>query len=267
MDKKLKVGIVGLGNMGRAIANSLLSGKYKYSLYVYDKDRKKIKGMPKSSIAKTLRNLLSSSDIVILAVKPQDIREFIESAHSYISRRTLLISIAAGVPTRFFEKNIKDIRVIRIMPNLAAKVGEAVSFVCKGRFASEKDLDTALDIFRNVGIVFKAKENFLDKVTSISGSGPGYIYYLMNSLMQAAVELGFKKSTAKKMVQYTFLGAAKLAVESGDDFSKLVRNVASRGGTTEAALKIFERRKVASAVNDAVNAAYKRAKELAKAIS
>ncbi len=263
MNKKLRVGIVGFGNMGRAIAESLSSGKY--DVYVYDKDKNKTKGIPRNIIVKTLKGLLSESEAVILAVKPQDIKEFIEGSRGFINRKTLLISIAAGVPTYFFEKSMGRLKIVRVMPNLAARVKEAVSFICKGRFASKKDLDLALSIFKNIGIVFKVKEGFLDKATSISGSGPGYIYYFMDSLMQAALGLGFDRKTAREMVQYTFLGAVKLAIEGRKDFSVLVKNVASRGGTTEAALRIFERRKVSYAINDAVGAAYKRAKELTKA--
>ena len=262
MNKKLKVGIVGFGNMGRAIAESLSSKKY--DIYVYDKDKNKAKGIPSGIAVKTLRGLLSKSEVVILAVKPQDIKGFIKSSCGFINRKTLLISIAAGVPTYFFEKNMGKLKIVRVMPNLAARVKEAVSFICKGHFASKKDLDLALNIFKNIGIVFKVKEGFLDKATSISGSGPGYIYYFMDSLMQAALGLGFERKTARKMVQYTFLGAVRLAIESREDFSRLVKSVASRGGTTEAALGVFENNRLSAVIKDAIGAAYKRAKKLAK---
>jgi len=259
MNKKLKIGIVGFGNMGRAIAESL--SLRRYSLYVYDKDKNKTKDISGAAV-RNLKELLSESNVVILAIKPQDIRIFIEESSGFINRKSLLISIAAGVPTYVFEKNMGRLRVIRVMPNLAAKVKEAVSFICRGRFASENDLSLALGIFKNIGVVFKVKESLLDKATSISGSGPGYVYYFMDSLMQAALGLGFDRKTAKKIVQYTFLGAVKLTINSKNDFSKLVKNVASRGGTTEAALGVFEKNKLPNIIRKAVHAAHKRAKEL-----
>ena len=249
--------------MGRAIAGSLFSKRD--VIYVYDKDKKKTKGT-RGRVLDTLKELLSKSDIVVLAIKPQDIKDFIAYARSYlIKRKILLISIAAGMPTYFFEKEIGKVRVIRVMPNLAAKVKETVSFICRGRFASKKDLETAAGIFKNIGIVFTVKESFLDKATSISGSGPGYIYYFMDSMIQAAIGLGFQKKTARKMIQQTFLGAVKLALESKEDLQVLVKNVASRGGTTEAALGVFKNNKFPDVIKKAVNAAYKRAKELSKA--
>jgi len=262
MGKKVKIGIVGFGNMGRAIAESLSPARY--AIYVYDKDKKKTKGFACSGITSTLKELLNKSNIVILAIKPQDIDDFINNSRGFIKREIFLISIAAGVPTHFFEKEMGRIRVVRVMPNLAAKVKEAVSFICKGRFASKEDLNTALSIFRNIGIVFAVKEDFLDKATSISGSGPGYIYYFMDSLMQASLRMGFDKKTAKKMVQQTFLGAVKLSLESEKDFSALIKSVASRGGTTEAALSVFEKNRLSNTIKKAVDAAYKRAKKLAK---
>ncbi len=263
MKKKLSIGLVGFGNMGRALGEALLS-ESAYQLLAYDKEKKKLKGIDSIIRKESLEKIIPSVNVVILAIKPQDIEIFIKDAVRYfIKKRPLLISIAAGVPTYFFEKRIKGIRVIRVMPNLAVKVRSSVSFMCKGKLATKKDLDVAYKIFSCVGKVFVIKESFLDKVTSISGSGPGYVYYFMDAIMKSALKLGFSQEIARMMIEETFLGAVRFATLSGKEFSKLIEDVASRGGTTESALRIFTKKRLNSIINEAINSAYKKAKELA----
>jgi len=262
MRRNLNIGIVGFGNMGRALAYALLDGT-EGCISIYEKDKKKIKGLKNLLISENAKELIETADVVILAIKPQDIKKFLkETKYYFLNKKPILISIAAGIPTYFFERYVKQIRVIRVMPNLAAKVRESISFICKGKFAKNKDLEIAKRIFRYVGEVIIIKEGFLNKVTSISGSGPGYVYYFMDCLYKSALELGFQKKIAKRMVEQTFRGAIKLAKLSGKDFNLLVKAVASPKGTTLAALKIFKKRKLKGIIASAVNAAHKRAKEL-----
>ena len=262
MSKKDKLGIIGFGNMGRAIGEALIS-KNNWDISVYDKYKKKTKDTKNVTVAKTSEEVISSSKVVILAIKPQDIREFVQKAREYfVNKKPLLITIAAGVSTKSFQNFFKDIRVIRAMPNLAATVGESVSFLCKGKFAKKADLEIAKEIFARVGEVIVADESYLDKVTSVSGSGPGYIFYIMDSMYKGTLKLGFNEGAARKMVVQTFLGAAKLAKESGKDFQCLVKEVASKGGTTEAALKVFNSCQLDKIVEKGINNAYRRAKEI-----
>ncbi len=264
MRNKLYIGIVGFGNMGSAVGEALLS-EGTYEISIYDTQKKKLKGIEAVNIAKSLEELIGISKVVLIAIKPQDIEDFIKKAHHYLSKKKpLLISIAAGVSTSYFEKRIKGIRVIRVMPNLAAKVRNSVSFLCRGKNAKKEDLNIAIKIFSYVGKTFTVRENFLDKVTSISGSGPGYIYYFMDAIMKAALRLGFSRQVAKEMVEETFMGAVKLAVLSGKDFSQLIKDVSSKGGTTERAIDVFNKKKMDSIIYEAVSSAYRRAKELAK---
>lgn len=262
MMKSLRIGIIGFGNMGQALAIAFKKGKIG-RIYVYDKDSQKLKGIKGFYICKNSEEVVAKARIVILAVKPQDIREFIEKTRDYFLKyKPLIITICAGISTDFFEKLIKGIRIIRVMPNLAVKVGQSVSFISKGRFSKKSDLEIAGKIFSYVGEVVEVAQDYLDKVTSISGSGPGYVYYFMDSLYDCAVGLGFDRETAWKMTRQVLLGAAELLKAEEGDFKTWIKRVASRGGTTQAAIDVLEEHKFRNLMERAVKSAYLRAKQL-----
>jgi pyrroline-5-carboxylate reductase len=265
MKKKIDIGIIGLGNMGAACSLAI-KGLSRVCIYAYDQDKKKTAKYKKNfPVTKNSEELIAKSDIVLLAIKPQDIDTFLnKTKETFLKKSPLLITIAAGISTKFFERRIKGLRVVRVMPNLAAKVGESVSFMSKGKFAKKADLGAVKVIFSRVGEIIEISEKYLDKVTAISGSGPGYIYYFMDCLYKGALSLGFPKEVAKRMVMKTFLGAAKLVKEGGGDFSKWVERVSSSGGTTQAALKVWDENKFAKLIEKGVGAAHSRAKELNK---
>ena len=248
--------------MGAALGAALAANK-QWKLFAYDKDKRKTKSVRKAKIFKNAADLIRNSDTVVLAVKPQDLGEFIAQHQSvFKDSKPLVISIAAGISTKFFESRLEKIRVIRCMPNMAVKVKGAISFICQGRYSRKSDIAVAKRIFSAVGEVILTEEKFLDKVTALTGSGPGFIFYLMDSFYKTAVKLGFTKHDARKMVVSTFLGTAKLADNCSQEFAALVKAVASPGGTTEAGLKVFSRKKVDLIVHKAVGSAYKRAGQI-----
>ncbi|MCP4652616.1 MAG: pyrroline-5-carboxylate reductase [Candidatus Omnitrophica bacterium] len=264
MRAKIKLGIIGFGNMGKAISDAFCADK-NYTIHAYDQDRAKTRRVKKVSVANSAQDVISLSDILILAIKPQDLPQFLKDCGADLARgKPLLITIAAGVSTRYFEKNIKGVRVIRVMPNLAAKIRESVSLICKGKNAKKSDFLKAKMIFSGVGELIVASEKLMDKASSISGSGPGLVFYIMNCMYESAHALGFKKSDAKKMVLQTFFGSVKLAKLSKDDFKCLVNQVASKKGTTQAGLKSFKSDKLNQVINRGVNAAYTRAAQLSQ---
>jgi pyrroline-5-carboxylate reductase len=261
MKRKKIIGIIGFGNMGQALGEALRQNNWR--VYIYDKDKTKLIRRRNTFICKDYQGVIRASPTLIIAIKPQDIPDFIENARPLILRfKPLIISIAAGVSTTFFEKKLKRVRVIRVMPNLAAKKRLSLSFISSGRFAKLKDLKEALEIFNCVGEAITIQESFLDKVTAISGSGPGYVYYLMDSLYESALMLGFSKDVAKKMVQETFWGAINLIRDQKDEFRVWVSRVASKGGTTQAALNVWEKGGFKKLFKEGVKSAYSRAKEL-----
>ena len=264
MSDGMKIGIIGFGNMGKALALALKRGGNFY-LFAYDCDRKKTQAVKGLCISKNIEELIKNADVVVLSVKPQDIKNLLREIKKYLAeKKPLFISIAAGISTQLLQKYLGEIKIIRAMPNLAAKVEESISFVSKGKLASKKDLDAAAKILKAVGEVIAIQEKYLDKATAVSGSGPGYIFYFMNALYEGALELGFSKKNAKKMAEQIFWGSAKLAKESKEDFKLLIKGVTSKGGTTEAALEVFNERGLEKIIKEGVKAACQRASEITK---
>lgn len=264
MKKKYAIGIIGWGNMGAALGTALASQK-DWDIFVYDKDRKKTRLLKNPQVLAKASEVIEKSDIVILAIKPQDITNFISlTKGSWLRKKPLLLTIAAGISTHFFESRLNGLRVIRIMPNMAVKVKEALSFICRGKYAGDKDVKTAGKIFSLVGNIILISEEYLDKVTALTGSGPGFIFYFMDAFYKAALNLGFRETDAKKMVIQTFWGAGKLAKLSDKEFSCLIKEVASPCGTTEAGLAVFNQNGADSIINNAIYCAYKRAEEISR---
>jgi len=260
------IGIIGCGNMGCALIKGLKRQRKGSRLVIYDKDRvrqAKIRKASKVKAAKCLEELILRSKTLIIAVKPQDMNSVLAVIGKSYSKQ-LVISIAAGISTSFIQKNIgPKARVVRVMPNLAAKVAASISAIAKGKFATGSDLVKARNIFKSVGACLILDEKEIDAATAISGSGPGYIYYFLHCFQSAAVKLGFSKNIAKLLTFHTVKGAVNLLSET-DDFLSLVNQVASKGGTTEAALKLLEKKKFKKIIEEAAETAKKRAKELAK---
>ena len=267
MSRKIEIGIIGFGNMGHSCAAALKAGN-QYKIFIYDKDKKKTQKVKGFYLLQSTPQLIAAAGIVILAIKPQDIGEFLtQNKEHLLKKKPLIISIAAGISTSRLEKSLENLRVVRAMPNLAARVKKSISFLSGGKFAKKSDLEIAKKIFSCVGEVVVIKEKYLDKVTGVSGSGPGYVFYFMESMYQGALKLGFTKNNAKKMIIQTFLGAAKLAEEPGEEFKSLIAGVASQKGTTEAALKVFTALKVDKAIVKGMESACQRAGKISREFS
>jgi pyrroline-5-carboxylate reductase len=212
-----------------------------------------------------LAAVVRQSGIVILAVKPQNFEEVLAGIRPFVTRRHLIVSIAAGITCRYIEKRLgPGIRVARAMPNLPAQVGEAVTGICRGRFATSTDAETARQIFNCIGKTVVVEERLMDAVTAVSGSGPGYIFYFAECLEKAARSLGLKPELARELILQTLKGSARLLERSGEGAEVLRARVTSKGGTTQAALAVFEKNKTGKIVQRALAAARKRAKELSK---
>jgi len=274
MSRKIKVGIVGFGNMGQAIAQQL---KLSYEIYVFDKDPEKIKNASGIITIQKIGDILDIADLLILAVKPQDFRALLDTIKIFGSKK-LVISIAAGIPTSFIENYLDaGVRVIRAMPNLPAKIGRGMSCLCKGKSANDEDMIIAKAIFKQLGetLIFDENmdEEMMDTATAISGSGPGYlcdfielndsspttIEKFQKDLREAAIESGFSKNNATELAATTTAGTMAMLEVSKLTPSQLKEQVTSRGGTTEAGLKAWHEE---GSLIAGIRAAYKRAKEL-----
>ena len=265
---KIKIGIIGGGNMGTAILAGI--GR-KYTVRVCEQDAKRAGFLKRRFGVKAadLATVAAEPRIIILAVKPQNFDEVLATLHGRVREDQLIISIAAGITCRYIEQRLfpkgeQKVRVVRTMPNLPAQVGEAVTGICRGKFATTVDIKTAQQIFNCIGKTVVVEERFMDAVTAVSGSGPGYIFYFVECLEKAAWSLGLSPALAKELVAQTLKGSVRLLEQSGEGADVLRARVTSKGGTTQAALAVFEKHKMGKIIQQALAAARKRAKELSK---
>lgn len=259
------IGIIGGGNMGEALIKGLHSSR---KLWVAEAslDRARfLKKKYKLSIADIDRTV-KESDVLIFAVKPQDMSGVLDQVKASTVRGKLLISIAAGLTTKFFENFFdgRKVAVVRCMPNIPALIAEGITAICAGRYASASDVKTAQHILNTVGQTVIIKELMMDALTAVSGSGPAYVFLFVEQWIGAAKKLGFKEAQAKQLVYRTLLGSAHLLEKSESDPATLRAKVTSKGGTTAAALDVFARGKFDQMMKEVLSAARNRAKQLAK---
>ena len=265
----LKLGIIGGGAMGSAILKGAIGNGLvqPQDLYLVETDIEKSKNLQASfgiSAAHTLAELLHECKVIILAVKPQVIKDVLEDLWAAgIDGSCLCISIAAGVTLATLEKALPGVRFARVMPNTPSRIGQGVAAYSPGVFTADSDLKIVEDIFGCVGKVIRVPESGLDAVTAISGSGPAYVYCFIESLIDAGVMLGLSRDVATLLVTQTVIGSTNSMIESGEHPAKLKNDVTSPGGTTAAALFELENGAFAGTVMKAARAAYQRSKELA----
>jgi pyrroline-5-carboxylate reductase len=208
----------------------------------------------------------SSAEVVVLAIKPQAFDKLLTEIAPAIDRTKLVISIAAGVPIAAIERRLgAGARIVRVMPNTPALVGLGATALAAGDHATPDDLTLATAIFDSVGITTVLDEYLLDAVTGLSGSGPAYIFLIIEALSDAGVKVGLSRHVALKLAAQTVLGSAKLLIETGQHPGQLKDQVTSPGGTAIAGLHTLEAGGLRTTLIDAVEAATKRARELGKA--
>jgi pyrroline-5-carboxylate reductase len=269
MLKGKKIAIIGGGKMGSIIAQGLIAHKIIPSkdIIVTDIDAARLDFLRSSMKLKVSHNnekAVKGADIIILAVKPQNMAATLKEISSANDKSKVVISIAAGITTNFIEKSLtKGVRVIRVMPNTPALVGEGAAAVAKGSCAKAEDVKLTRVIFDAVGISVEIKETMMDAVTGLSGSGPAYCFLIIEALIDAGEQMGLPRDLAAKLAMQTMLGAARLCLESDKPPAQLREMVTSPGGTTVAGLKALEEGKIRATIISAVEAATKRSKELA----
>jgi pyrroline-5-carboxylate reductase len=210
------------------------------------------------------RKAVADARIVVVAVKPTMVPDLLGEIADALKPGTLVVSVAAGVPIATFERLLPEsVTVIRSMPNTPAFVGKAVTGVSAGTRSSREDLDLATALFETVGDVLVVPEDKLDALSTISGSGPAYVFYLIEQLTATAVSKGFSPEEAALLVNGTFVGAAELLVASGKSPAELRRQVTSPRGTTERAVAELEKADLKAVFDTATDAALARARELA----
>lgn len=270
MLQKKKMAIIGVGKMGGGLLEGILARKLvaPKTITVYDKVSGRLSELKQKygvRQAANNREALAGADIVILGVKPQNMRDLLEEIRGTLGNNQLLISIAAGISTTFIEDALKKkVRVIRVMPNMPALIGCGATALAPGKYAQEEDVALALQIFDAVGISTVVTEELMDAVTGLSGSGPAYGFMMIEALSDAGVLMGLPRETAVKLAAQTMLGAATLCLQGEKHPAALKDMVTSPGGTTIAGLKVLEEGKFRATLIKAVEAATLRSKALGK---
>jgi len=275
-----KTGFIGAGNMAEAIMGAITrTGVISPSMvYASDINNERLNMLKKNygiSVAADNLKLFSMCDIVLLAVKPQhmaDVLQQLTSQTEYsVPRRKLVISIAAGVPLAKLESLLysplskrehENLPIIRVMPNTPALVLAGMSGMTPNRHVLPDDINAARTILEAMGKVIEFKEDDLDAVTALSGSGPAYLFYLAESMIMAGINLGLDPYDASILTNTTLKGAVVLMEEMNESPELLRRRVTSPGGTTEEAFKVLEKKKVKESIAEAIAAAARRSKEL-----
>ena len=273
MLKNKKITIIGTGNMGEALLSGLISSgsSHPKNIICTDIREDKLKSMEeKYGIATTADNIkaVEASEIIIYAVKPQIIASVLRETASCLDMSKLLISIAAGVPLAAIESCLnKELRLIRVMPNIAAFVKESASVIAAGGKATEEDIKLSLAIFDSMGKSIFLKENILmDAITGLSGSGPAYIFLIVDAMADAGVKVGLSREDALFLSSQTVLGAAKLLIETKEHPGRLKDMVTSPGGTAIAGIHTLEKGGLRTTLINAVEVATKRSKELGEIV-
>ena len=274
MLKDKTISMIGTGNMGEALVSGLISSKSTAAENIICTDIREDQlesVKEKYGVTVTTNNLdaVKASEIIIYAVKPQIIAPVLVETASKLDMSKLIISIAAGVPLAAIESCLKKkLRLIRVMPNIAAFVKESATVVAAGENASQDDVKMAMAIFDSMGKTIFLKENVLmDAITGLSGSGPAYIFLIVDALADAGVKMGLARQDALFLATQTVLGSAKLLMETKEHPGRLKDMVTSPGGTAIAGIHTLEKGGLRTTLMNAVEAATKRSQELGEIIT
>jgi pyrroline-5-carboxylate reductase len=271
-----RLGIIGFGNMGSAIA---FAARSLFAVSVFDKDKQRLSNSQGLKAETQVVDLIKNADVIVLAVKPQDFDILLNEIKPFIQGK-LILSIAAGITTGYIEKILEKAMVVRAMPNIAVRILAAQTVLAKGKYPKEEDLDSAKELFSLLGKVWVVEEEMIDSATAISGSGPAYIFYdietskldplnitlerkdeYIQRLEKAALDVGFDPEMARELASSTTASSIRLLTQTGNSPMELRKMITSAGGTTEAALKVLS---INGSWVEAALAAKKRAQELSR---
>ncbi len=263
-----KLGIVGCGNMGEALLKGLLASGLASAdeIYASAPGQERLDELSKAygiHVERDNRAIAKNADVILFAVKPQILDGVLEQCAPHINTDKLTISVAAGVPISAIERRLRPpARVVRAMPNVAALVGASATGISAGDHATAEDLALAEKLFRAVGKTAVVEEALLDAVTGLSGSGPAYIFLIIEALSDAGVKVGLSRHIAQDLAAQTVLGSAKLLLETKLHPGQLKDMVTSPGGTAISGLHTLEAGGLRTTLINAVEAATRRAREL-----
>ena len=256
--------------MGEALIAGLLASDWRqaHDIVVTGRRSERLTELAdRFGIETTLDNAaaVAGAEVVVIAVKPQDIEGLLAEVYTHITPQQTVLSIVAAIPTEFIEARLGDgVPVVRAMPNTPSTVHEGMAGIAAGAHADHDHLKVATDVLLNVGRVVTVPEDYLDAVTAISGSGPAYFALLAEAMIEAGILLGLSREISTELVVQTMLGSAKLLRDEKMHPVELREMVTSPGGTTIRAIRVLEQSGVRAAFLNAIQAAMERSQELAR---
>lgn len=262
----MTVAILGAGVMGEALLSGLVrAGKRVDELLVTERRPERARELAERYGVEAVDNpsAVKRADTIIVVVKPQDMGALLEEISDSLRPDHLVVSLAAGITTGFIESRVPDgVAVVRVMPNTPALVDEGMTAIAPGSHCGDSHLRETEELLSSTGKVRRVPEKQMDVVTAISGSGPAYVFYVVEAMIEAGVHMGLPRSTATEFVVQTLVGSAKLLRETGEHPTVLREGVTSPGGTTAAAIRLLEEGKVRADFLAAIEAARDRSQAL-----
>ncbi len=266
----MKTLIIGGGNMGITYAHSFIKAHLaeEKDLMILEKSDERAKLLSTQKVGSVYSNpgdCIEKADLIILAVKPQDTSVLFDAIREFIDPQQVILSIMAGVKMTSIAEELGVNKIIRAMPNLPAQIGMGMTVFTSTDDITRIELVTVQNLLNTTGkAIYVASEELIDAATAISGSGPAYVYYFMNAMMESAQSMGFSESEAELLVGQTFMGSVHLQNRHNYSCKEWIQKVSSRGGTTEAAMQVFNNKSLNEQVKAGTNAAHQRAIELGK---
>lgn len=265
----MKILICGYGNMGKTFANSFVSSRF----IAIENMFALVRNVPKNDLLIPEENFItdynslkdSDFDIIVLAVKPQDFSTLSQQISDKLNAESIILSVMAGVTISHIEQALQSKKVVRSMPNVPTQIGLGITVFSASKDIDRKDLFIIQNLINTTGkSLYVENETLIDAATSVSGSGPAYVFYFMQAMIDVAQQLGFSASEAEFLVTQTFLGSVNLQNRSNLSNEEWIAKVASKGGTTEQALLVFNNNNLGKIIQIAIQKAFDRAKELGK---
>lgn len=266
-----KIAFIGAGSMAEAIISGIISSNFIQADNIFVTNRanqerlKEMQRQYKVQCTHDKEKVINDADIIILSMKPADVKSAIEPIKAYLKSNQLIISVIAGISTSYLSNVIeKNVPVIRAMPNTSASIGYSATALCKGQNVTDQHIKMSESLFQTIGTTVIVAEEDMHTVTAVSGSGPAYVYYLVEAMEKAAVEAGLDQDIAKSLITQTVLGAGEMLEHSGKSARTLRENITSPSGTTEAGLKTLAKYDFEKAIIECVKSASDRSVELGK---
>jgi pyrroline-5-carboxylate reductase len=264
----MKIGFIGGGNMAEALIKGMTQGsKFKVQdIFVSEPREERRRYLEQTYGIKTTPNnkeIASSSNIIILAVKPQNMETVLEEISDIITDEKTVVSIAAGITFSYLQRWLRTKKLVRVMPNTPALVQEGMAVMSLCECLSDPSIPVVRQIFMSVGNVITLPEKYMDAVTAVSGSGPAFIAFFIEGLIDAGVKMGLNRDNAVELTIQTLIGTARL-LESGLSPERLREMVTSPGGTTAEGLKVLDEKRFKDIISQAIEAATNRARELGR---